>query len=121
MNKAVDDYINGHPEAQKAQLARVRQIIRTALPDTTEALKWGAPATLDKDGMILIVFSAHKQHMNIVGTPSTLLAFMDELADYETGKGSIKIPYDKPLPDGLIERFVTYRAQEYRERGIKWK
>jgi len=119
--KTVDEYINGFPDEQRAKLSEIRGIIRSTLPDTTEALKWGAPATLDKDGMILIVFSGHKQHMNIVGTPSTLNAFRDELSGYETGKGSIRLPYDKQLPSALIRKFVAYRAREYRENGIKWK
>ena len=119
--KTADEYIDNFPEAQKAKLAELRKIIRTALPDTTEVLKWGAPATIDKDGMILIVFSGHKHHMNLVGTPSTREAFESELSSYETGKGSIKLPYDKPLPTKLIKDFVLYRAKEYRESGVKWK
>ncbi len=118
--KTVDEYIDNFPDDQKAKLSEIRKIIRTALPDTTEALKWGAPATLDKDDMILIVFSGHKNHMNLVGTPSTREALQAELLDYETGKGSVKIPYDKPLPTKLIEKFVLYRAKEYRENGVKW-
>ena len=118
--KTVDEYIDKFPEAQKSQLAELRKIIRTALPDTTETLKWGVPATIDKDGMILVVFSGHKQHMNLVGTPSTKEAFEDKLTEYETGKGSIKLVYDKPLPVKLIEEFVLYRAKEYRENGVKW-
>lgn len=118
--KTVDEYIDSFPKDQKAKLAEIRRIIRTALPDTSEALKWGAPATLDKDGMILVVFSGHKMHMNLVGTPSTREAMQIELSDYETGKGSVKLSYDKPLPAKLIEKFVLCRAKEYREDGVKW-
>lgn len=119
--KSVDEYIDSFPDDQKAKLAEIRTIIRTALPDTTETLKWGAPAIIEKDGMILIVYSGHKQHMNLVGTPSTKDAFQGELSDYETGKGSVRLAYDKPVPAKLIERFVQYRAKEYRENGVKWK
>ena len=117
----VDEYLNSFSDQQKAKLAEIRKIIRSALSGTTEELKWGAPAMIDKDGMILIVFSGHKQHINLVGTPSTKAAFEKELAEYETGKGSIRLQYDKPLPTKLIEKFVLYRAKEYRENGIKWK
>jgi uncharacterized protein YdhG (YjbR/CyaY superfamily) len=118
--KTVDEYIDSFPKDQMDKLAEIRRIIRTTLPDTTEALKWGAPAALDKDGMILVVFSGHKKHMNLVGTPSTREAMQSELSDYETGKGSVKLSYDKPLPSKLIEEFVLYRAKEYRENGVKW-
>jgi uncharacterized protein YdhG (YjbR/CyaY superfamily) len=118
--KTVDEYIESFSGEQKSKLAEIRRIIRSALPDTTEALKWGAPATIDKDGMILIVFSGHKNHMNLVGTPSTREAFKDKLTDFETGKGSIKLPYDKELPKDLIKDFVLYRKKEYRDNGVKW-
>ena len=118
--KTVDEYLDGFTSEQKAQLTKLRQIIRETLPDTDEALKWGAPATLDKDGMILIVFSGHKQHMNIVGTPSTKDALEKDLIGYETGKGSVKLAYDKPLPESLIKKMVKYRADEYRKHGVKW-
>lgn len=120
-SKTVDEYLESFSGEQKAQLAKLRNIIQETLPDTDETLKWGAPATLDKDGMILIVFSGHKQHMNLVGTPSTKAALVKDLAGYETGKGSVQLAYDKPLPEALIRKFVKYRADEYRNKGVKWK
>jgi uncharacterized protein YdhG (YjbR/CyaY superfamily) len=119
--KTVDEYLDTFSDQQKAKLVEIRKIIRSALPDTTEMLKWGAPAMVEKDGMILIVFSGHKQHINIVGTPSTKTAFEKELAEYETGKGSFRLYYDKPLPTGLIKKFVLFRAKEYRENNVNWK
>lgn len=119
--KTVDEYINSFPEDQKTKLAEVRKIIRSVLPSTNEVLKWGAPAFVEDDGMILIVFSGHKQHINLVGTPSTKAAFDKELTEYETGKGSFKLYYDKPLPVELIKKFVSFRAKEYRENNVNWK
>jgi len=118
--KTVDEYLDSFTGAQKAKLAELRKIIRDTLPDTVEALKWGSPATLDKDGMILVVFSGHKQHINLVGTPSTKEALEKDLAGYETGKGSVKLAYDRPLPEALIKKIVKYRADEYRNHGVKW-
>lgn len=119
--KTVDEYLDSFSGEQKAKLVELRNIIRETLPDTDETLKWGAPATLDKDGMILLVFSGHKQHINLVSTPSTKEALEKELTEYETGKGSIKLSYDKPLPAALIKKVAQYRAEEYRAHGVKWK
>lgn len=44
----VEEYLNGFPSEQKAKLVELHKIIRAALPDTREDLKWGAPATLEK-------------------------------------------------------------------------
>lgn len=119
--QSVDEYINGFPDDQKAKLIELRKIIRAALPDTNEILKWGAPAIVEDDGMILIVFSGHTDHMNLVATPSTKQALETELTDYKTGKSSIQLAYDKPLPAQLIERVVLFRAKEYREKSVNWK
>lgn len=119
--KTVDEYLNSFSENQKSKLTELHQLIRAALPDTHEELKWGAPAAIEADGMILTVFSGHKQHMNFVVTPSTKQAFADELAGYEGGKGSVQLAYDKPLPAKLIQKMAQYRAREYRENGVRWK
>ncbi len=118
--KTVVEYIDSFPEDQKTKLSELHKIIRATLPDTHEEFKWNSPATIDKDGMILVIFSGHKHHMNLVVTPSTKRAFEDELSDYVTGKGSVKLAYDKPLPTKLIEKMVLYRAKEYRQNGVKW-
>lgn len=116
----VDEYIEQFSGEQKAKLEELRGIVNAALPGTTEALKWGSPAVLDQDGMILVVYGGFKQHINLVVTPSAKQDLMSDLTDYVTGKGSVQLSYDKPLPKQLIEKIVTYRAQEYRERGVKW-
>ncbi len=117
----VEEYIEGFPEAQKAKLIELRKIVRESLPDTDEMLKWGAPAAVEKDGMILIVFSGHKDHMNFVATPSTRAAFETELKEYITGKGSVQLAYDKPIPVKLIKKLLAYRAKEYREQKVNWR
>ncbi len=119
--RTVEEYIKNFSGQQKAKLIELHDIVKKALPDTNETLKWGSPAVLDDDGMILLVFSGHKDHMNLVVTPSTKQALQDELSNYETGKGSVKLPYDKPLPVLLIQKMAQYRAQEYRVHGVKWK
>ena len=118
--QSIDEYIANFPDNQRRQLKKLREVIKTTLPDATEALKWGSPAVIDADGMILIIFSGHKHHINLVGTPSTRKALQDKLADYETGKGSVKLAYDTPLPTELIKEFIQYRAKEYRTEGVKW-
>jgi uncharacterized protein YdhG (YjbR/CyaY superfamily) len=120
-SKTVDECINSYTGEQKSQLTKLREIIRETFPDTDEVLKWGAPAAIEKDGMILVVFSGHKQHMNFVVTPSTKQVFEKELSDYPTGKGSVQLSYDKPLPVDLLKKMLIYRAKEYHGNNVKWK
>ena len=71
-------------------------------------------------GTILFVFSGHKQHTNVVFTPSTLHAFVGELEGYETGKGSVKLPYSAPVPSELLGQFIHHRRRENEEDGVGW-
>lgn len=116
----VTEYIDTFPTEHKKKLSELRKIIKAAIPNAVEGLKWGSPAFTDNDGMILVIIAGYKHHVNLVSTPSTKQAFENELNEYETGKGSVKLPYDKELPTELIKKIVKYRAKEYREHGVKW-
>src|SRR5690625_5241724 len=98
----IDEYIASKPEPTRARLQEIRERIRARLPDSYEAVKWGNPAILHPDGMILVMFAAYKHHTSVVVTPSAKEALADRLTDYETGKGSLKIPHDQKLPTELI-------------------
>ncbi|RAK65158.1 DUF1801 domain-containing protein [Hymenobacter edaphi] len=43
MNAQVTDYINNAPDAQRALLQELRELIRQALPAVQEQFKWGRP------------------------------------------------------------------------------
>lgn len=114
----VDEYIKSFPKDVQNVLNEMRSIILDALPDATEALKWGQPAF--SYDTIMVSYAAHKHKANLYVTPSTLRAMKDILVEYETGKGSIQFPYEKPLPHELIRKITKYRLKEYKEQGIKW-
>ena len=53
-------------------------------------------------------------------TPSAMKPFKKELAKYKTGKGSIQLPYDKPLPKALILKIAVHRIKELKEKDVRW-
>ena len=114
----VDEYISAAPEVAQAKLREIRAILKKVAPEATESLKWGAPVFEEK--RILFSYAAFKSHLNFFPTQPALEPFKEELADYDTGKDSIKFPYGKPLPKELIERIAAYRAKEVRERDARW-
>ena len=65
----------------------------------------------------LVHFAAHKHHIGFYPTPSAIEAFKRELSGYETSKGAVQFPMDRPLPLALISRIVQYRVSENLKRA----
>ncbi|MBM6621469.1 DUF1801 domain-containing protein [Micrococcaceae bacterium RIT802] len=117
--ETVDQYIDSFPTDARRRLVELRELVRSHAPAATEELKWGNPAySLD---VILLVFSGHRDHANLVFTPSTLQAHLGELDGYGTGKGSVRLPYDQPIPADLLGRMIAYRIRELHDDGVKWR
>lgn len=116
----INDYISTKPEEVQARLESIRKIAHEAIPQVEEAVKWGSPAFLHPDGMILAVMAAYKNHINVTVTPSALQANADIFKDFDLGKGSVKIPHDVEIPSNLIKTLIEYRYNEYTESGVKW-
>lgn len=72
------------------------------------------------DGTILFQFAGYKVHTNIVVTPSTKEALGGGFGEFETGKGSLKIPYAADLPVDLIRRLLAHRVREWAVDGVRW-
>jgi uncharacterized protein YdhG (YjbR/CyaY superfamily) len=113
-NKAVfssiDDYINVYPKDVREILKELREVIRAAAPDAVERISYQMPTFSLKGN--LVHFAAHKNHIGFYPTPSGIQAFSKELASYESAKGSVQFPIDKPLPFELISRIVKFRVEE---------
>lgn len=116
--QTVDEYISSSPKVAQARLRELRELSLAGAPQATEGIKWGQPAySLDT---ILFVFAGYKQHANLVFTPSTREAFSADLTQFRTGKGSVQLPYDEPLPTELLGRMIAYRIDEFEQDGILW-
>jgi len=106
--KTVEDYLAGVPEPARGTLQRVRAAIRSAVPaEATEAISYGMPAFKYKG--TLVWFAAFSNHCSLFPTASVIKAFKNELKGYETTKGTIHFPVDKPLPAALVKKMVKAR------------
>ena len=113
-------YIDAAPPAARPHLRRLYAILKAAAPDVTETIKWGTPFFVEPrfvEPRFVFAFSAHKAHANFAPGPETLEAFRAELAGYPTTKNFLQLPYDRPLPEELLQRIAAYRVQAVRERG----
>jgi uncharacterized protein YdhG (YjbR/CyaY superfamily) len=116
----IDDYIDQSPDAGRRQLQDLRALCRKGAPEAVEQIKWGHPAYVHPDGVILFMFSGHTAHASFAVTPTTREAFADELGSFRTGKGTVALPYDSALPQNLLHRMIKFRVHEYEDHGIKW-
>ena len=114
----VTEYIAAAPKQARKQLREIRSILKSVAPGATETLKWGSPVF--EEGRILFSYSAHKSHLNFSPTGPAMKPFKEELAKFKTGKDTIKFPYDKPLPKGLIRKIAAFRARQVRENDACW-
>ena len=118
--QSIDDYLEGFTGQDRELLEQLRALGREAAPQADEAVKWGYPAWVHPSGTILFMVSGHAKFGSITFTPSTREAFDVELADFATGKGSIKLPYGRPVPDDLLRRMIAFRVREHEDDGVLW-
>lgn len=59
----------------------------------------------------LIHFAAFKKHIGLYPGAEAVEAFADKLKDFKTSKGTIQLPYDKPLPLDLIVQIAKWCEQ----------
>jgi uncharacterized protein YdhG (YjbR/CyaY superfamily) len=112
--KSIDAYIAGFPPDVRDQLARLREAVRDAAPEAMECISYGMPCfRLHRN---LVYFAAYGRHIGFYPTSSGIRAFASELRAYETSRGTVRFPLDRPLPLDLVRRIVTFRVEEERER-----
>ena len=119
--KAVEAYLAAVPEVQRQTLQKVREAIREIVPDATEAISYGIPG-FKLNGKGLVWYAAFKNHCSFF--PLTTGVKKSEgkaLEKYETAKGTLRFPIDKPLPKTLIRKLVKARIAEEAEVAAKKK
>ncbi len=110
--KTVDEYITSQPESVRVALERVRRTIRKALPGAEEVISYQIPAYKLR-GRAVLYFASWKQHYSIYPASEDVVAALGEaLAPYELGKGTIRFPLSRPVPERLIARIARLRARK---------
>lgn len=107
--KTVDDYIAGFPANVQAILQQIRQTLKQAVPEASEAIKYGMP-TLVLHGNMLS-YGAYKTHIGIYPAPHGDDEFNRVLATYKTEKSTVRLPLDQPIPYDFIRQLAQLRAK----------
>lgn len=115
--KSVDEYLASVPEVPRATLEKLRKTIKATAPKADEGISYQMP--MFKYHGMLIAFAAFKNHCSLFAGSSVMETFKDELKSYETSKGTIRFPVDKPPPAALVKKLVKARMAENEAREEK--
>ena len=108
----MDAYLAAVPEPARSTLEKVRAVIRSVVPpETIETISYGMPTFKYKGS--LVCFGAFSNHCSFFPMNASLIErFRDELKGYQTAKGTIRFPLDKPLPAALLKKMVKARIAD---------
>ena len=105
--KTPDEYLAALSAEKRAALEQLRHAIKAAAPKAEECISYGLPAFRLK-GKFLLAYGAAARHCAFY-PGSVVEALARELKGYDTGKGSIRFPAEKPLPPALVRKLVKLR------------
>ena len=102
----VDEYIAAQDEAVQPKLREIREILRSELPDAQEKISWSMPTYWK--GRNLIHFAASKKHLGLYPGGEATTVFAEELKGFDVSKGTIRLPYERELPEELIRKIARW-------------
>ena len=108
--QTIDEYMANFPAHAQAAMQRLRDLIHEIAPEATEKISYGIPTFVL--GQNLVHFAAYKNHIGFYPASSGIAHFEEELKDYETSKGTVRFPLDKPIPYDLVRRITEFRVAE---------
>ncbi len=110
--KTHDDYLARVSADKRAALEKLRRAIKAAAPKAEECISYQLPA-FRLNGRFLVAYGAAAKHCAFY-PGSVITGLKSELNDYDTSKGTIRFPANKPLPATLVRKLVRLRILESR-------
>jgi|SRR5215468_1141990 len=109
-SKGVDKYLADLPEPARSTMKKVRAMIRSASPpESTEGFSYGIPAF--KYNGPFFCYAAFSNHCSLFPMSGRVIEqFKSDLEKFETSKGTIRFPVDKPPSASLVKRLVKARV-----------
>lgn len=116
--RTIDEYLARVSGDKRAALEKLRRDIRAAAPGAEECISYQIPA-FRLEGRVLVFFGAATGHCAFYPGAFPIATHEAALSAYDTSKGTIRFPPDRPLPATLVRTLVRTRIAEMRERAPK--
>ena len=108
----IDRYLATLDEPKRSTLEALRHSILEIVPEAEQCISYGLPA-FKVQGKTVAGFAAFKHHLSYLPhSGSVLPALGDEVARYETTKGSLHFAIDKPIPKRLVKKLIATRMRQ---------
>jgi uncharacterized protein YdhG (YjbR/CyaY superfamily) len=109
--QTIDEYLAPLSKEKRAALEKLRRAIKSAAPKAEECISYQIPA-FRLGGRLLVAFGAAANHCAFYPGALPVAAHKSELKGYDTSKGTIRFPADRPLPATLVRKLVKTRIAE---------
>lgn len=103
--KTIDEYLGKVNIKFRAELERIRALVKKLVPTAQETMSYNMP-TFKYKNRPLVYFTASKNHMSFYPSSWAIEDLKDQLKDYKTTDHAIQFTLEKPLPDALIKKLV---------------
>jgi uncharacterized protein YdhG (YjbR/CyaY superfamily) len=106
--ETIDQYLKPLPAGQRAALQKLRKAIHAAAPGAEECISYGVPA-FRLGGKLFVAFGVARHHCSFYPGAYPVKALEDDLEGYDTSKGTVRFPAERPLPAALVKKLVRAR------------
>jgi len=107
----VDTYIETAPTAAQPMLSELRRLIRQAVPDAVESIKYGMPSYA-VNGQAFAHFAVTKQHVAVYGVVHVDHDVPADLAPYVGHRSTLQFKLGEALPSAALEAAIRDKAGE---------
>lgn len=102
--ETIEEYIEAQIPEARAHIRGLRDIIRRCVPEINERIAWSMP--FFEKGMHSISYAACKKHISLYLNAEILEIIRPQMDGFAIKKNAAYLPYDKALPEEIIERAV---------------
>jgi uncharacterized protein YdhG (YjbR/CyaY superfamily) len=98
--------VKAAPDATRPLLKKLLAETRKLLPNAEESITYGIP-TFKLSGERVIYLAAFVQHCSVFPIGDALRKKLPEVKPFVSGRGTLKLHPDRPLPPGLLKKIVS--------------